>query len=137
VYRVIEWKTYRKNGYGSLALSTYHNYSDSWYLVLPNEWVSKLAIRREDKVAGERIIIFSQITGQGDDAVTEDFLAIYALSGENKEERSTVNGRFVIKTEGETIYAAQILSDSTDMDVSRELVLQNFGIIYTDWLAGT
>ena len=137
VYRIIDWKTFRKNGHSALVMSTYHNYSDSWYLVLPNEWVDKLTIRREDKVSGERVIIFSQITGEGENAVIEDFLAIYSLSGENKEERSNVNGRFVLKSEAETIYAAEILSVDTDMKVDKDLILQNFGIIYTDWLTGT
>lgn len=136
VYRVIDWRAYRKNGASEKALTTYHNYSDGWFLRLPDAWENNLTIRREDSVSGERTIIFSKITGEGEAARIEDFLAVYTLTGDNRMERSQTEGRFVLKNAGTSIYAARILSQQTDMPVSQEYVTQNFELIGTDWTNG-
>jgi hypothetical protein len=38
VYRVLDWYSFNKWGSRSRKLTTYHNYSDGWYLVLPEDW---------------------------------------------------------------------------------------------------
>ena len=38
VYKVLDWYSFTNKGKRFLKLSTYHNYSDSWYLVLPEKW---------------------------------------------------------------------------------------------------
>ncbi|MBQ8975504.1 MAG: VCBS repeat-containing protein [Oscillospiraceae bacterium] len=136
VYRVIDWRSYRKNGASALELSTYHNYSDSWFLKLPSNWHDDLTIRREDSVSGERVIIFSKVVSNSSGKRIEDLLAIYTLSGENRNERARVSDRFILKDTGTTVYVAKILSQSSDMSVTREYVSQNFRTISTDWTNG-
>ena len=84
---------------------------------------------------GERAVVFSFWNGEGE-SVT-DFLVIYTLSGENRTELASREGRSVIRSGGETIYAAELrLSaeawpDRPDMNWLR----QNFRPIYSEWTA--
>ena len=93
-----------------LDLSTYHCYSDGWYLILSEKWRENVSVRREADVAGERIVVLSTI-----DPVTEkaeDFLMIYTLTGVNRWDKAKIGNRFVLLEESSTIYAARILDDT-------------------------
>ena len=135
-YYVIDWYAYSSTGDRDKVLTTYHNYWDEWYLVLPDDWENNITLRREDAVSGERELIYSYIRDGTDEA--EDFLIIYKLSGDNREERARLAGRFLLVTEGETIYAAEILADEGDipLTIDSTLIKDNFHIIYSDWITG-
>ena len=132
-YYLLDWNSYTHDGEVRTALTTYHNYSDGWYIIVPGDWKDTITIRREDNVSGERAVVFSAITGEsGGRPETEDFLKIYSLSGDNKEDRSALKGRFVLKTEEDKIYAGEIVNrDITG--ITESYVRSNFGIIHTDW----
>jgi len=134
-YYMTEWYAYYRSGRRELVETTYHNYSDGWYLKLPEAWRGNVTVRREDAVSGERAIIFSEMEG---DEVGRDFLAIYALSGANRHERARAAGRFVLQTEDSVTYAANILGDITgaSLRVDADTVKANFDIIYSEWATG-
>ncbi len=132
-YYLLDWNLYAYDGEASIVLTTYHNYSDGWYLIVPGEWKETITIRREDNVSGERTVVFSAITGEsGGKPETEGFLKIYSLSGDNKEDRSALDGRFIITTEEDKIYAGEIVGN-TMADLTAGYIRGNFGIIHTDW----
>ena len=51
-YYAIDWYRYSSDGQRRLAYSTYHDFSDGWYLILPGDWGDDVTVRREDTVAG-------------------------------------------------------------------------------------
>ncbi len=133
VYRVLDWFGYNRRGKRTIVCTTYHNYSDSWYLLLDESW-GPISIRRQDGGGGERAVVFSLWNGEGEPVT--DFLTVYALSGENREELARRPGRTVLRSAGETIYAASLMaretwSDGPDIPWLR----QNFHPIYSDWIA--
>ena len=134
VYRVLDWYGYNSRGKRTIVTTTYHNYSDSWYLILPDSW-GEISLRREDSDVGERAVVFSFWNGEGEPVT--DFLVIYTLSGENRVELAGREGRSVIRSGGETIYAAELrLSRSEWPDVPDMAWLrQNFRPIYSEWTA--
>jgi hypothetical protein len=134
VYYLIDWYDYKTNGKSTKVCTTYTNYSDYWNLVIPNEWTDVITVRRQDVLSGERTIIFSYI-GSGLDRQV-DFLEIYTLSGDNRDERATSGNRFVLARDDETIYAAEILRDNIRLNVSEELIRENFSILYSEWQTG-
>jgi hypothetical protein len=136
VYYMIEWYSYSASGHRRLVATTYNNYSDGWYLVLPDEWRDRIAIRREDGVSGERSIVFSLVDKNGE--IGEDFLTIYTLTGDNRAERASYSSRFVLLAEEETIYAASIKvnESSFELPISQDLIRSNFNIIYSEWITG-
>jgi len=136
-YYDIEWYSYSSGGIRTLVTVTYSNYSDNWYLALPAEWRGHITVRREDSVSGERTIIFSYI-GAGGVTDARDFLAVYTLTGDNGAERAQASGRFTILSEGETIYAGELLTKDSGfpLQLSEKLVRDNFHIIYSEWITG-
>jgi len=137
IYYAIEWYAFRSNGSATLVQSTYHNYSDSWYLVLPESWLGRLTVRREDFVSGERTIVFSYADPVRPDIVL-DFMKIFTLSGDNREERARLSGRFTLQRDGDKIYAAQLIETNSGLitPLTQEEVALAFKRIYTEWITG-
>ena len=135
-YRVLDWYSFSKRGMEKLALRTYHKYSDSWSLVLPEGWEELITVRREDSAGGERAVVFS--VWNGEDRTAADFMKIYALSGENRLEAATRGNRQVLKSEDEVIYAAEILpgAQSFEKMVDIQYLRDNFFLIYSEWVTG-
>ena len=139
LYYAINWNKCSGNGDSEVAVTTYHNYSDGWYIILPEQSVEHITIRREDRVSGERAVVFSIITGETDangNPVLHDFMEIYALSGENREDRAKLSGRFTVARNDEQIFAVWIMSGG-EQYMTREYVNENFRLIHTTWITGT
>jgi len=136
MYYAIEWLAYESNGDSCVVLSTYHNYSDEWYFILPSGWLARgFTVRREDFVAGERTLVFSFMNRRGE---AEDFMKVFTLSGDNREERSHTQGRFLLFEEGDKLYAAQLLEPSgASPPITQESTIASFKRIYTEWITGT
>jgi len=136
-YYAIDWYTFSSSGNSRLALTTYHNNTDEWFLIFPFNWREMVSVRRDDAVSGERTIIFSYITGN--DRQYEDFLKIYRLTGDKAQERAALPERVILLSEGNAIYAFELLAPPNSFGLSYDeaLIKANFRLIYTDWLAGT
>jgi len=134
---VMDWYSFAINGASRLELTTYHNPTDEWFLIIPPDWSDRIVVRREDVVSGERSIIFSYIAGE--DSPAEDFLSIHRLTGDAREARSALPGRVRLISEGTSIYAFELLApeDSIGLTFNEEIVAENFRLIFSDWLAGT
>ena len=129
-YRSLSWMGFSRYGQSQIKLQTYHCYSDGWYLVLPPLWSDSLTVRRSDEVAGERSVILSDLNRSTGEIT--DKLIIYTLSGENRQERAQLPGRFILSEEDSVVYAARILTELTE-----EQVRESFHLIYTDWHPGS
>jgi len=133
-YFAIDWFAFRDSGQSTLMLTTYHNTFDEWFLILPRDWREKVSIRREDSVPGERTIIFSYFANPL--GPHEDFLMIHKLSGENAEERARAGNRSLLRTEGTSSYAFEIIAepDSFGLTFNAAIIRENFKLLYSDWL---
>jgi hypothetical protein len=136
-YFAIDWFAFRTSGQNLLALTTYHNTFDEWFLILPFDWREKVSVRREDSVPGERTIIFSYFANPAGPHV--DFLKIFKLSGEHAEERAQDGDRVLLRTEGTSSYAFEITAppDSFGMTFNETVIRENFRLIYSDWITGS
>ncbi len=137
LYRVLDWYAINSQGRRQLQLSTYHNFSDSWYLILHESWGGNISIRREDSNTGERAVVFSRWNGV--DKPVTDFLVIYAISGAGREELASRPGRMILSTSAETIYVYQLLLTRDDWSLAPDdnLLRQSFGLIYSEWISGS
>ena len=136
-YHAIDWYSYNSSGHSSLALTTYHNNNDEWFLILPFDWRDKVSVRREDTVSGVRTVVFSYI--EGENGPYRDFLKVHKLTGDMAEERASQPGRIMLMSEGVAIYAFELLEppNSFGLTFDEALIKSNFRLIYSDWLAGT
>ncbi len=135
-YRELEWMSFSSQGTGKVELTTYHNYSDRWYIVLPDSWVDCITVRREDSAGGERVVVFSRWNGENKPVT--DLMRIYALSGENRGEAATRGNRQLLRREDETNYAAQLLITSEEWSqmIDFQYLRDNFFMIYSEWVTG-
>lgn len=129
-YWIFDWYTYDGDGKNVKCASTFHNYTDGWFLVLPDEWRSTVSIRREGSVSGEKSVIFSTVDEET--GALTDRLAIYTLTDENRTERATIDGRFVLMSSGTVVYAAKIM----DSDGAQQDIISRFRLISSEFNTG-
>ena len=126
----IRWQQYNLNGAAHHLYTTYHNNQDGWYFILPAAWEGRLTLSRSNLAGGgERAVVFS--FWEGDEAVEpEPFLVIYKLTGDNREARASMPGRFrLMEGEDDAIYAARLIEGSWDCGLDEEGVRANFALI--------
>jgi len=133
-YHTIDWYSYNSSGHSRLALTTYHNNNDEWFLILPFDWRGSVSIRREDTVSGVRTVVFSYI--EGENGPYRDFLMVHKLTGDMAEERASLPGRVMLMSEGAAFYAFELLAppNSFGLTFDETLIKANFRLIYSDWL---
>lgn len=135
-YYVFDWYSYDISGASVPCLSTYHNYNDGWYLVLPDKWRNGFTVRRATDSSGERSVVISTYN-QWTDKVT-DIITIYMLTDENRSDRAQLGGRFILYSSEGTIYAAEF-KDTYDSYVTEEQkqdMIARFHLIYSEWNIG-
>lgn len=129
---LIDWSQYDEAGQCNHVMTTYHNVSDGWYVEIPDSWVGKITISRNDTLSGQRQVTFS--LWQGKEEAPVPFLSIYRLTGSNRVSRAEEEGRFTLREEGEIIYAAKIYDSSWDCGLTaNDLLMKNFQTIQTSW----
>jgi len=136
-YYAMDWYSFISDGSSRLALTTYHNPTDEWFLILPLDWRGRVTVRRNDVITGERTVIFSYIAGE--DGPFEDFLKVFRLTGDAREERARLPGRYRLMSEGTAVFAFEMLvpPNSFGLSFDEDLIRENFRLIFSDWLAGT
>lgn len=122
---LLNWYALDAAGRKTLALTTWHDYENGWYLVLEDGMLSGLEVTAGEEIAGEAAARFSQHAGG-------DLFVIYTLTGENRLDRAAAEGRFILAEEETTVYAAEILSDA----VTEKEILERFNLIYSEWQTG-
>lgn len=126
----ILWYACKADGSAENKLETFHCNSDGWFFDIPAQWHGSLTVRREDSIRGERSVVLSEVNRSTGEIT--DRLIIYTLTGDRREERAALSGRFVLEETESTVYAAHVLAD-----ISQEEVLQRFHRIDTDWSNGS
>lgn len=107
---------------------TYHCASYGWYFLLSEDWWGRVSAEAYDSAPGEyRVVLY--LDG-------EPTLALYTLTGENREMRSTSGERFVIRRLTDTVYAAELLPGSENAFVDEQQVKSSFSMINAVWAPG-
>lgn len=120
---ILNWYALDSAGSKTEVLSSYHDFDDGWYLVLPDSMrKGNLTVSRQEAVPGEKTVTFAV------DGTPQ--LAIYMLTGDNRLDRAGAEGRFVLMEDGATVYAGEILAG-----VLTEEEVQ-FNLIYPEWQTG-
>lgn len=128
----IHWRQFDINGEAWPVCTTYHNVQDRWYLVLPDGWSGELTLsRRDNTVNGERAVVFSHWIDENTEPTP--FLTIYRLTGANREIRSRIGERFVLRVESDAIYAAEFYENEWDCGITKEDLAARFDLIQTEW----
>ena len=130
----IRWRQFDTDGYSLVVQTTYHNFSDGWYLAVPDSWVGQVTISRDDSRSsqGERAVVFSRWNGSQRNQ-PQEFLRIYRLEGENREHRAQLGSRFILLRSSRLIYAAEFSDIGWDSGLSRDDLGSHFALSRTEW----
>ena len=133
-YERTDWYQHHLSGKSTVALRTYHNLKDSWYLRLSEDWVDRIWVSRVES-ADESAVVFSILQGE---AAPEPFLKITAITGSSRENRAVRGGRFLLSRQDETIYVAELLesNDTWKYGMTPDEVREAFSLIAAEWSAG-
>ena len=132
-YQRVDWYAYNAGGQSSLALHTYHDVEDRWYLRLPEEWLNHIWGGRAT-MPDEAAVTFYILDGEA----MEPFLRITAITGSSRENRAVRGGRFLLSRQSEVIYTAELLdaNDTWQYGVTADEVREAFSLITSEWSAG-
>ena len=126
---LIRWYAMAKNGREKDKLYTYHNYLGGWYLRLDESWASRISVRTED--GGYGFYLWDEHFSQA-----QKIFSIFELTGQNREAQAVQDNRFVLHRSESTIYCARLEVASGSINISREDMVDSFGLIRQQWNTG-
>lgn len=129
---LMNWRRFDLSGKAHKVMTTYHNVTDGWYFVIPEEWEGRITISRKDSTsAEERAVVFSRYRGEQQEA--QPFLVLYKLTGTSQTARANRAGREVLFTDSSATYACEFITDGFDTGLTAEDVSSRFHIVRTEW----
>ena len=130
---LIRWQQFDSRGRSSLRCVTYHCTVDGWYLVLPDGWAGRITAARDDGLSnrGERAVVFYHWLG----GEYQPFLTVYRLTGNNRQARANLAGRFTLASDSSTIYCAALDPSVWNSGTDEDDLKKRFSIITAEWSA--
>ena len=110
-YWKIYWHYYRADGTNELEAVTYHNTTDRWYLLIPENWEGRFTVRQVNTSAAIHATEFYSVRGA---TVGDKLLTIYTFTGTDREAQAAKAGRSILRLQGETIYAVSYTEEYAD-----------------------
>ena len=130
----IDWYNLLPDGRKNTKLSTYHDYSAGWYLVLPEQWYDQLSVTKGKEVAGILGTVFSKWNGYGH--ATEEIMTIYGFTGDDRMTLAEADGRVLLAEKGEVAYSVALGTCLFARDLTINDIQSMFRFIYQDWNSG-
>lgn len=127
---LIDWAQYDQRGKRNHVLTTYHNMSDGWYLVIPESWRDQITISRNDQVTGRREVVFSHWLGEDREPVP--FLSIYRMAS-SRSSGLEEEGWTILREEENITYAARFHEDGWNSGLDEMDLLERFDTIKRSW----
>lgn len=133
-YHFIYWCSFDSNGGSTVQGVTYHSVTDGWYFAIPDHWVGKITVSRDDSgiLRGERAVVF-YYWPDTDTTTPQPFLTIYNLTGDNRHSRAKLPGRETLFSNSSTIYCALLNGGVWDCGLESGDLMSRFGLITEEW----
>ncbi|MDR3310315.1 MAG: VCBS repeat-containing protein [Oscillospiraceae bacterium] len=128
---IIDRYDFDSRGNMTFACNTYRDIYDEWYIVMPPSFREQYSVRAgaNPAVLGETVTAFTA-TENGESVI---FLKVYELTGDNREERAALPGRFVLYDSLQIIIAAEIVPGDASRELDESYIIENFGRILPIW----
>ena len=131
----IYWYCYTADGADSAQAITYHNLTDSWYLLIPEQWDGRFTVRQTNVSSAVHATTFYSVRGR---SPGEELLTIYTLTGADRETQASKSGRALLRRRTDTVYAISYSAgyDEWSYAVDRSVVEESFKPIEKRWSMG-
>ncbi len=104
---------------------TFHNFLEGWYLNLDSQWAKQISV-----VRGEDVYSF-YVWNDGFSEATAVF-SIFTISGSNRGEEVTADGRFLLYSGESVSYAAKLEPQAQEYEITQAYLEESFRLIRQD-----
>lgn len=126
---LIRWYAMTIDGGEVDKLYTYHNFLGGWYLEVDSSWASRLAVTQQGNDYG--FYLWDE-----DGKISEKIMTVSALTGQNRQEQSKADDRFVLYSTESVIYTARLEESAAQYNITPETIIKDFHLIHQEWKTG-
>lgn len=116
---VIDWYSLGNRGDDVLVETTYHSFTENWYLSLPGSWRGQVTVRQSDLATSTTAVSctsFYRLNQQ--EKPGEEIMTVYVVTGEEKREYVEAENLTSLYSDNDTIIAVQVSQDAEPWDGS-------------------
>ena len=122
---LVSWMRWKTDGRFEQTAKTYHSQSGGWYLAIPTSWWTWDVTAVTGGMTNENQMTL-HING---DAV----LTVYTITGENRDNRSRIGSRIVLRRQTATVYAGEVYEIAPYYGMDEDLLRRSFRLILPAW----
>ncbi len=126
---IIRWYAMTADGGEVDKLYTYHDFVVGWYMELDSQLATRLTVSR----AGNEYTFHLWDESR---QFSEKLMTVSVLSGQNREEQASQDGRIVLLKTDTVIYAASVEPVAARYAITAESLIRGFHLIQQDWKTG-
>lgn len=126
---LILWYAMGSDGTTEDKLYTYYDSVGGWYLELDSHLAPMMTVHCTANV-------FDFYLWNEGYSNAQKLMTIHILTGQNREEQSTADGRFVLLRTDTVTYAASLDAAATHYQITQESLIRSFYLIHRDWNTG-
>lgn len=126
---MILWYAIQQDGSTVDKLYTYFDSVGGWYLELDGH----LAPRMSVQCLGN---IYEFYLWNNSYSRAERLMSVYTLTGQNREEQSLMDGRFVLLKTDTVTYSASLDACAANYGITQESLIRDFFLVHQDWNTG-
>lgn len=127
--KLVLWYAMGSNGNTIDKLYTYYNAAGGWYLKINNKLAPRITVEIESNT-------FAFYLWNTDYTNAEKLFTVFILTGQNREEQSLSDQKFVLLKTDTTIYSATLESAAEKYTITQESLVDSFSQIHQDWNSG-
>lgn len=137
--RCYRWSNLTDAGVTAPSAFTYHSFTEGWYLSMPLAWSASVSTERSIGRGGEVRVHFStheHANGDIEEYIEAPLFTVYILSGNNRKQYASEEGRFIISEREDMIFAAEIMSESyLATQITEEFIKSIFKNRESEWFS--
>lgn len=127
--KLVLWYAMGSSGNTMDKLYTYYNAAGGWYLKVDSKLAPRITVQAEANT-------FSFYLWNNNFTKAEKLFTIYTLTGQNREEQSLSDGKFVLLKTDTVMYSATLEAQAAQYAITQESLIGSFSLIHQDWNSG-
>ncbi len=127
--KLVLWYAMGSNGNTIDKLYTYYNAAGGWFLKINNKLAPRITVEIESNT-------FTFYLWNADYTNAEKLFTVFTLTGQNREEQSLSDEKFVLLKTDTTIYSATLESAAEKYAITQESLIGSFSQIHQAWNSG-
>lgn len=121
----VAWMSWKSDGRFEQSVKTYHCLSAGWYFTIPLSWWNWDVDALVTAISNENQMTLC-ING-------DSVLSVYTITGENRDSRSRMGHRLVLRRQTTTVYAGEVFEIAPYYGMDEDLLRRSFSLILGTW----